>query len=164
MENYPSEWANSQGRDPHGSAKTEERWLHGNEWVPGSLCILAQDKDGKPTLEEKKSFAWGCWAVDKSASQVCSLSDIYICNETSIFFQAVPLRSLVWHGEDVAGTKVLIEFFTVLLTCSVMGRKEKLWHMGKAKQPYGFQKYTVDLQNVSSLDTAARPGCPVQFS
>ena len=72
--------------------------------------------------------------------------EIWNWNETSISFWVIPSRSFVWQGEDAAGTSVLKECLTFLLTLSMTGRKEKIWLMGKAKQLHSFPKHTSDLQ------------------
>ena len=62
------------------------------------------------------------------------LKAIYNCDKTGIFILAIPLKSSVWQDEVVGRTKVLIDHFTFLLTCSAIGRN-KLWFVGKANWP-----------------------------
>ena len=64
------------------------------------------------------------------------LKHVYNSDKTSIFFFAILSRSFVQKDKALVGTKVLKEWFTVLLSCSSMGRKEKLCLVGKAKSPY----------------------------
>ena len=64
-------------------------------------------------------------------------------------------RGFVWQVDieqrtllqdlDLAGAKVLKEWFAVLLTCSVTSRKEELLVMVKAKRPHIFSKYALNL-------------------
>ena len=80
-----------------------------------------------------------------------SLADIYNHDETGIFFQAIPSRCFVWQDEPVARTKVLKECVTVLLTCSGMGRKEKLWLVGRAKLPHRFLKICIQCAFIGTI-------------
>lgn len=71
-----------------------------------------------------------------------ALEDIYNCDETGIFFRSIPTKSLIRkaEGEKAQGTKVLKDRFTLLLTASATGVKEKMWIIGKSKKPHSFPK------------------------
>lgn len=64
-----------------------------------------------------------------------ALDDIYNCDETGIFFRSVPTKSLIraGEGEKAKGTKTLKDRFTLLLTASATGVKEKMWIIGRTR-------------------------------
>ena len=62
--------------------------------------------------------------------------DIFNCDETSIFFQATPQKSLLGHKEQHSGVKVSKDRFSILVCANAEGQKEKLWVIGKAKRPH----------------------------
>lgn len=72
------------------------------------------------------------------------LDDIYNCDETGVSFRSIPTKSLIRADEKASGTKVLKERFTVLVTGSATGKKEKLWIIGKSKNPRSFPKNKSD--------------------
>lgn len=73
-----------------------------------------------------------------------ALEDIYNCDKTSIWFRTVPTKSLIHSTENASGVKLLKDRFTVLLTASATGKKEKMWVIGKSKKPRSFPKYESD--------------------
>lgn len=74
------------------------------------------------------------------------LRDIYNCDETSIFFKALPNKSLLGPHEKAEGLKTSKERFSLLVCANAMGQKEKLLAIGKAKRPHSFPKYNSDLE------------------
>ena len=74
------------------------------------------------------------------------LRNIYNCDETSIFFKALPKKSLLGPNEKVEGLKTSKERFTLLVCANAADKKEKLLVIGKAKCPHSFPKYNSDLE------------------
>ena len=72
------------------------------------------------------------------------LWDIYNCSETSIFFKALPKKTLLGPLEKNEGLKTSKEHFPLLVCTNAIGKKEKLLIIGKAKRPHGFPKYSTD--------------------
>ena len=75
------------------------------------------------------------------------LRDIYNCDEMSIFFNALPNKTLLGPSEKQEGLKVSKDRFSLLITVNVAGKKEKLLVIGKAKRPHRFPKYNSDLEH-----------------
>ena len=50
--------------------------------------------------------------------------DIYNCDETGLFFRALPDKTLALKSEDAKGGKLAKERLTVLLCASATGEKE----------------------------------------
>ena len=77
-----------------------------------------------------------------------SFDDIFNCDETGLFYEALPTKSLVQKGDSSHGTKVPTDRLTILL-CSNMSGTEKLIPMmiGKSKKPRCFKniKYVSEL-------------------
>ena len=74
------------------------------------------------------------------------LCDIYNCNEKSIFFKALPKKTLLGPGEKPEGIKTSKEQFFLLVCASAAGQKEKLLVIGKAKCPHSFPKFNSNLE------------------
>ena len=55
------------------------------------------------------------------------LDAIFNCDETGLFFRALPDRTLAAKGEDCSGTKTSKERMTVMLCCSALARKLSHW-------------------------------------
>ena len=66
--------------------------------------------------------------------------DIYNMDETAIFYRLLPNRSYIQKGETPSGTKIIKDRYTVVVCANLAGDKEKLWIIGKAKQPRSFPR------------------------
>ena len=75
-----------------------------------------------------------------------SMHDIFNCDETSIFFKALPQKTLLGPNEKPAGIKQSKERFSLLVCANAAGEKEKLLVFGKAKQPHSFLRYNSELE------------------
>ena len=64
--------------------------------------------------------------------------NIYNCDKTSIFFWVAHSKTCLQQDEVLARNKVLKECSIILLPCRDMGKKEKLWLVGKDKHPTNF--------------------------
>ena len=69
-----------------------------------------------------------------------TLEDIYNADETGLFFQLPPSRTLAQQGENVKGVKRSKARITVMVCCNASGSdKRKLLVIGKSKQPRCFR-------------------------
>ena len=71
--------------------------------------------------------------------------DTFNCDETSIFFHAVPNKSYIGQGQGQSGVKISKDRFSLLVCANAIGEKEELLIIGKAKKPHSFPKYNSDL-------------------
>ncbi|XP_041376848.1 tigger transposable element-derived protein 6-like [Gigantopelta aegis] len=67
------------------------------------------------------------------------MKDIFNCDETGLFFRALPDRTLAYKTQAAKGGKVSKERLTVLLCCSATGEKTKPLVIGKAQNPRCFK-------------------------
>ena len=68
------------------------------------------------------------------------LKDIFNCDETGLFFRAMPDRSLVRKGDMCKGGKLAKERVTVLFTCSATGEKMRPYIIWKSANPRCFAR------------------------
>ena len=74
------------------------------------------------------------------------LWNIFNYDETSIFFKALPKKTLLGPNEQPEGLKQSKECFSLLVCANAIGEKEKLLVIGKAKRPHSFLKYNSNLE------------------
>ena len=60
-----------------------------------------------------------------------SPSNIFNCDETGVFFQALHQKSLIPEGGSNSGIKISNDRFSVLVCANALGEKMKLWVIGK---------------------------------
>lgn len=65
--------------------------------------------------------------------------DIFNCDETGLFFRALPDKTLAKKGESCKGGKLAKERLTVMLACSETGEKLKPLVIGKSENPRCFK-------------------------
>ena len=65
--------------------------------------------------------------------------DIFNCDETRLFFRALPDKTLAFKGQQCKGGKLAKERLTVMLACSALGEKLKPFVIGKAENPRCFK-------------------------
>ncbi|XP_041377364.1 tigger transposable element-derived protein 6-like [Gigantopelta aegis] len=70
--------------------------------------------------------------------------DIFNCDETGLFFRALPDKTLSYKSQAAKGGKISKERLTVLLCCSSMGEKLKPLVIGKAQNPRCFKNINKD--------------------
>ena len=70
--------------------------------------------------------------------------DVFNCDETGLFYRALPDRSLVSKFENCHGTKGSKDRITLLFTCSFTGEKLKPLVIGKSQKPRCFKHVDVD--------------------
>ena len=75
-----------------------------------------------------------------------ALHDIYNCDETFIFFKALPKKTLLVPKEQPAGDKQSKERLSILACANAIGEKAKLLVIGKSKHPHSFPRNTSDLE------------------
>ena len=63
----------------------------------------------------------------------------------SIFFKALPNKTLHGPNEKLLGNKTSKDHFSILVCANAVGEKEKLLVIGKSKCPHSFPKYNSDL-------------------
>lgn len=73
-----------------------------------------------------------------------SASEIYNVDETGLFYEAFPKKSLVLKGETCQGGKNSKTRFTVCFTVNLAGEKEPPIIIGQAKRPRDFQRINVE--------------------
>jgi len=69
---------------------------------------------------------------------------MFNCDETGLFYRAMPDKSLAQKRDAVKGGKLVKERLTVLFCCSASGEKLEPLVIGKARKPHVF-----DVVNVS---------------
>jgi len=74
---------------------------------------------------------------------------IYNCDETGLFFHAIPSKTLKSKGEKFKGGKLLKERTTVLLCGNMGGEMENPLVIGKAAKPQCFKN--IDAEKLSCL-------------
>jgi len=80
----------------------------------------------------------------KRLSSICKNydpADIFNCDETVLFYRALPTRSLVEKGDTCNGGKKSKDRITVLLCASGTGEKIKPLVIGKSQNPRSFKGY-----------------------
>jgi hypothetical protein len=78
--------------------------------------------------------------------------DRYNCDETGVYFKAIPEASL--SSKVIAGKKIKKDRITAMLACNSDGsHKTRIWYIGKANQPYCFR---VAKAQVTRLDMVWR--------
>lgn len=73
-----------------------------------------------------------------------SPEDVFNCDETGLYFRALPDKTLSARNQSTKGTKVSKERVTVMLTCSAAGEKLKPLVIGKAAKPRCFKSVKID--------------------
>ena len=114
-----------------------------NGWLK-SFCVRHQIKFSSLHDESADilSEAVQQWLQDlPKLTEGYALCDIYNCDETSIFFKALPQKTLLGPGEQPAGIKTSKERLSLLVCANAAGEKEKLHVIGKEKWPHSFPKY-----------------------
>jgi len=71
-------------------------------------------------------------------------SDIFNCDETGLFFRALPDRSLSSKSDACKGGKLAKERLTVMLACSATGEKLKPLVIGKSSKPRCFKNVKIE--------------------
>ncbi len=70
-----------------------------------------------------------------------SLSQVFNCDETAVFYRGMARKGFVAAGENPAGSRQPKERLTALVTCNMDGSvKQKLLLIGKSAQPRGFPR------------------------
>ena len=72
------------------------------------------------------------------------LEDIFNCDETGLFYRALPDKTLAQRKQAVKGGKCSKDRLTVLLCCSCTGEKLKPLVIGKADKPRAFKGIQVE--------------------
>ncbi|XP_033749246.1 tigger transposable element-derived protein 6-like [Pecten maximus] len=70
--------------------------------------------------------------------------DIFNCDETGLFFRALPDKTLAEKRKECKGGKLAKERLTVMMCCSSVGEKLKPLVIGKARKPRCFGNINVD--------------------
>ena len=84
------------------------------------------------------------------------LPDRYNCDDTSIFFKALPKNTLLGPGEKPAGIKTSKERFSILVCVNTIGKKEKLSVIGKSKRPHSFLRYNTEFEQYTTYRSNKR--------
>ena len=83
-----------------------------------------------------------------------SPKDVFNCDETGLYFRALPDKTLATKSDARKGGKMSKERLTVMLACSASGEKLKPLVIGKARQPRCFKKVKVDRLPVTWVSNA----------
>jgi len=86
------------------------------------------------------SIVEGWFGRLKAICEGYSPDNIYNCDETGLFYRALPTRSLVQRNDKCKGGKFSKERLTVLLTASLTGHKLQPLVIGKSRNPRCFNK------------------------
>ena len=71
-------------------------------------------------------------------------TDVFNCDETGLFYRALPDKTLALKGDKVKGGKQSKERLTVLLACSSTGEKLQPLVIGKSQNPRAFKGIDVN--------------------
>lgn len=74
--------------------------------------------------------------------------DIYNCDETALFFRALPDKTMTLKGEKCSGGKLNKERLTVMLAVNMIGEFEEPFIIGKAAKPRCFKGVNINSLNV----------------
>jgi len=74
------------------------------------------------------------------------LEDIYNCDETGLFYKAVPDLSLT--TKQLPGHKIKKERLTAMHTCNAAGHRMRIWFIGKAANPRCFKRVKIEAMNL----------------
>ena len=86
------------------------------------------------------------WMLDLlKLTEGYDLRAIFNCDKASIFFKALPQKTLLGPNERPADIKQSKERFSLLVCANAASEKEKLLVIGKAKRPHSFPKYNSEL-------------------
>ena len=126
----------------------EENFLASNEWLR-SFCSRHQIKHANlhgesDEVDQNVCIVWR-QTILPSIIKGYHPSDIFNCNETSVFFHAVNNKSFILLGEAPKGVKALKERVSILLTCSAKGKRLPPLIIQKSAKPWSFPKDTTDL-------------------
>ena len=69
--------------------------------------------------------------------------EVFNCDETGLFYQAMPDKTFAEKGDAVKGGKMAKERLTVLFCCSASREKLKPLVIGKAQKPRAFNGVNV---------------------
>ena len=70
--------------------------------------------------------------------------DIFNCDESSLFFRALPDKTFEMRGKECKGGKLSKERVTIMLACSQTGEKLKPLVIGKAAKTRCFKNINID--------------------
>jgi hypothetical protein len=128
-------------RMPMYAGQEEPKWSTG--WLRRfelKYGIAKQKKHG----ELASAIAINCdeeiEAIQKQLLEY-ALCDIYNCDETGLFFKAVPDSSL--STKPVPGQKIKKDRITIMHTCSADSERLKIWMIGKSKTPRCFKNIKI---------------------
>ena len=108
-----------------------------NGWLK-SFCACHQIKFSRLHGESAQvsQDATQQWMQDlPKVTKGYELHDIYNCDEMSMFFKALPKKTLFGPGEKSEEIKTSKERFSILVSASAIGKKEKLLIIRKSKWP-----------------------------
>ena len=115
--------------------KASSGWLdsfkarHGIVW--NQVCGEAKDTDEQVVSDWTKKL--------ESLTAGYDPKNIFNCDETGLFYRALPTKTFALRGERCAGGKVSKDRLTVLLCGSMTGELEKPLVIGKSKKPRCFK-------------------------
>ena len=138
-----------QSEGNESAMKQNYKFTASNGWLK-SFCIILQIKFS--TLHSEGAQVCNK-AIDQWLQELPTimkgyeLKDIYNCDKTSIFFRALPNKTLQHNCEKPMGNKVSQDRFSLLVCANAASKKEKLLVIGKLKRPHSFPKYNSDLSH-----------------
>ena len=77
-----------------------------------------------------------------------TIEDQFNADETAVFYQQLPRKSLVFKGESYKGGKFPKERLSIMLCCSASGEKLKPLVFGNAARPRAFKQNSVTPDNL----------------
>ena len=120
-----------------GSNGWLNRWKVRNKVSQAVLTGKRGDVD-KETVEDWK----------KSLPSLCgrhALKDIFNCDETGLYWRALPSKGMVVKANNAAGVKIKKDRVTLMLLASATGEKLPLQLIGTSKKPGAFESPIADV-------------------
>ena len=77
-----------------------------------------------------------------------AIEDQFNADETAVFYQQLPRKSVVFKGESCEGGKFAKERLSIMLCCSATGEKLKPLVIGNAARSRAFKQNSVTADNL----------------
>ncbi|XP_033110353.1 tigger transposable element-derived protein 6-like [Anneissia japonica] len=112
------------------------KWKQRNEIKQVAVCGESGDVDQTIVTEWKSKIADLCAGYQPE--------EIFNCDETGLYFRALPDRTLAEKQDDVTGIKTSKDRITVMFTCSMAGEILKPMVINRAENPRCFKNIKKD--------------------
>ncbi len=119
-----------------GDFHANDGWLTRLKKREGLVHKKLYGEGSSSDVESKEQWLEKVWP---EISKNYSPESIWNCDETALYFRAVPHRTLTFTNDFSKGSKKSKDRVTALLGSSMIGEKKKVLIIGKSKKPCCFQ-------------------------